>query len=203
MARVRTSEQRGFVSKRKEEPWIDWLRECADDPKSPTGLKRDLLGMITGQDYKALGAIDACWRLWANCDDDGEAAARAAVVALLQGMQPKCWLFARELIAHRMDWSDRERIWPAVRAEAVLALESKRLHATDHLQGFGTALDKHIGEINAVHAAKAAEVARAVRREKVGECGECGAEAVIACWECERCSMCPCPEGCPGDGEHE
>ncbi len=70
------------------------------------------LGALTGQDRRALDAIAHCWELYAIGDDDGRAAAIAAVRALAGGMQKKCLPFARELIAHVLDWDDRERLWP-------------------------------------------------------------------------------------------
>jgi hypothetical protein len=109
------------------EHWLAWLRGCLQDPGNPIRLPRPkyldhgpksqqrptaVLGMITGQDRRALGAVAACWALYAGSDDTGRAAALVAVRALLQGMQPQCRMFARELIAQSMDWSDRDRLWP-------------------------------------------------------------------------------------------
>lgn len=91
--------------------WLAWLRECADDPRSPTGLTRDQLAMLTGQDKKALAAIAACWQLFFGADAEGESAAAYAITVLLQGLQPKCHFFAKELIAFAGDWSDRDRAW--------------------------------------------------------------------------------------------
>lgn len=96
--------------------WDQWLRACAKDPTSPARMP-GTLGMLTGQDSRALAAIAACWQLYASSDDDGAAAALAAIRALLHGMQPKCRPFARELIAFAMDWGDRERLWPLVYAD--------------------------------------------------------------------------------------
>lgn len=70
--------------------------------------------MLTGQDARALSAINACWALYASCDEEGERAALAAVRALLPAMQEKCRFLARELIAFHLDWNDRERVWRLV-----------------------------------------------------------------------------------------
>lgn len=69
---------------------------------------------LTGQDRRALAAVDACWGLYSNSDADGQRGALAAVHALLPAMQEKCWPLARELIARSMDWGDRDRLWPLV-----------------------------------------------------------------------------------------
>jgi len=74
--------------------------------------------MLTGQDSYALDAIAACWDLYAAGDGAACKAAIAAVRALLPAMQEKCRPLARELIAHSMDWSDRDRVWALVAAEA-------------------------------------------------------------------------------------
>lgn len=72
------------------------------------------LAPLTGQDRRALAAIDACWQLLAMSDEDGRAGGIEAVKALLPALQEKCWPLARELIARAMDWSDRDRLWPLV-----------------------------------------------------------------------------------------
>lgn len=92
------------------EPWRKWLRACARDPHSPAELPGPL-GILTGQDARALDAIAACWQLYASGDDDARRGALRAVRSLLPGMQPKCRGFARELIAWAMDWRDREPLW--------------------------------------------------------------------------------------------
>lgn len=93
--------------------WDQWLRACAKDPKSPAHLPGSL-AMLTGQDFRALAAVAACWQLYASSDDAGAAAALSAIRSLLHGMQPQCRPFARELIAFAMDWDDRARLWPLV-----------------------------------------------------------------------------------------
>lgn len=95
--------------------WRPWLRsfEKNGDPYGRVQLPGSL-AMLTGQDALALEAIAACWFLYFRSDDDGRAAALAAVRALLPGMQAKCRPFARELIAFAGDWSDRELLWPLV-----------------------------------------------------------------------------------------
>jgi len=93
--------------------WDTWLRAAIKDENSPVEF-RGSLGMLTGQDRRALAAIAACWQLYACSDYDGSTAALAAVRALLLGMQEKCRPFARELIPFALDWPDRERLWPLV-----------------------------------------------------------------------------------------
>lgn len=73
------------------------------------------LAPLTGTDFRALAAIDACWQLYAHADNDEQV--RVAVRALLTQMQPKCWPLARELIARAMDWGDRDRLWPMLFAK--------------------------------------------------------------------------------------
>lgn len=96
------------------ENWREWLVDCSEDPSSPAKIPPGSLGAITGQDARALGAIDACWNLLAYCDETGVRAVLAAVRALLPAVQPQCRFFARELIARNLDWSDRARYWPKV-----------------------------------------------------------------------------------------
>lgn len=73
------------------------------------------LGMLTGQDRRALLAIAACWELYASADYLGQKAAVAGVRNLLEGMQLKCRPLAKELIAFALDWGDRDRLWAEVR----------------------------------------------------------------------------------------
>ncbi len=94
--------------------WQTWLRGCSNDPSSPAKLYKGCLGMLTGQDSRALAAVSACWELYSNSDDDGQHAALAAIRSLLKGMQPKCRFLARELIPFHMNWEDRDRLWPLV-----------------------------------------------------------------------------------------
>jgi hypothetical protein len=94
--------------------WLEWARACADDPHSPSKLTRDHLGMLTGQDKRALGAVAACWELYASSDEAGQHAAIYAIRMLLVGMQPKCWFFIRELIPYALDWGDRDRLFALI-----------------------------------------------------------------------------------------
>lgn len=174
--------------------WFEWLVACAEDERSPTGLRPELLGMLTGQDKRALGAIAACWELYACSDEDGADAAKAAIVALLQGMQSKCWLFARELIARAMDWSDRERLWPAIRAEAVLALEAKRLHEQQE-----DAEHARLG-IPTRRAAVAAFVGRAITELKAPPRTRCSCGALLEDPDHQSvCNACVVDARCAGD----
>lgn len=93
--------------------WVRWITECDGDPRSPAEFPGGV-GMLTGQDFRALDAIANCWLLYASGDAAAERAALDAVRVLLPAMQPKCRPFARELIAYAMDWNDRARLWPLV-----------------------------------------------------------------------------------------
>jgi len=109
--------------------WDRWLRECAKDPNTPAVLPgcerrcrqcarcKSVLGMLTGQDARALSAVSRCWDLYAMSDVTGQSAALTAVRALLPALQPQCRVFARELIAMYLDWPDRARLWPLVSQE--------------------------------------------------------------------------------------
>jgi hypothetical protein len=97
-----------------KQTWQSWVRACTRDSSSPFRASKGVLGMLTGQDTRALEAIVACWELCSNSDDDGQRAALDAIRVLLLGMQPKCRFLARELIAFSMNWEDRDRLWPLV-----------------------------------------------------------------------------------------
>lgn len=97
----------------KRETWASWLRLCSRDADSPINLPCSL-GALTGQDSRALTAIDAAWALYACSDRAGQAGALAAVRALLPAMQATTRPIARELVARHLDWSDRARLWPEV-----------------------------------------------------------------------------------------
>jgi hypothetical protein len=109
--------------------WLSWIRACLIDPGNPINLPRPVsshrgpkamekptavLGMLTGQDKRALLAIASCWHLYTCSDEDGRNGALEAVRALLPAMQSKCQCFGRELIAQQMDWDDRARLWAIV-----------------------------------------------------------------------------------------
>lgn len=91
-----------------------WLRGAARDPLRRVAFVPRDLGRCTGQDWRALIAIAAVWDLLACCDEPAAAAALQCARELLTAMQPSCWVFARELIARSMDWSDRDRVWRQV-----------------------------------------------------------------------------------------
>jgi hypothetical protein len=91
--------------------WLPWMRAAMKDGRAKPGVS---LGALTGQDKRALDAVAALWTLYAACDEEGEAAALAAIRALLPAIQPQCRAFARELIPFALDWSDRERLWARV-----------------------------------------------------------------------------------------
>lgn len=98
----------------KKQSWRQWARACAKDPSSPSELGSQSLGMLTGQDTRALDAIVSCWELYACSDEDGQRGALAAVRMLLPAMQATTRWMARELIPFALDWNDRERLWPLV-----------------------------------------------------------------------------------------
>lgn len=97
--------------------WLSWLRACSRDKGSPIRLPGPL-GMLTGQDSRALAAVAHCWHLYSSSDEDGARGALEAVRALVPALQPQCRPFARELIAQALDWQDRDRLWPLVQSEA-------------------------------------------------------------------------------------
>ena len=72
------------------------------------------LAPLTGQDYRALAAVAACWQLYACGDSAGMSGALEAVRALLPAMCPHNRHLAKELIAFALDWPDRDRLWPEV-----------------------------------------------------------------------------------------
>lgn len=96
----------------KRETWDGWLRAVAREGRH-VDWKPEALGALTGQDARALRAIDACWALYACCDEDGAAAALQAVGALLAAVQPQCRVFARELVARHLDWHNRDKAFAA------------------------------------------------------------------------------------------
>jgi hypothetical protein len=108
-----------------EQTWQQWARAVQRDPESPSEIKRGALGALTGQDTRALNAIAACWKLYSNSDDDGQAAAIVAIRALLGGMQPTTRWLARELIPWALDWDDRARLWPLVTRPALQVLPGR------------------------------------------------------------------------------
>lgn len=91
--------------------WLRWLKNVSKGG-TPAG-QLPSLGLLTGQDMRALGAVAACWQLAAG-DDRALQSALHAVAALLLAMQPEARPFARELIAWALDWGYRDRYWPAV-----------------------------------------------------------------------------------------
>jgi hypothetical protein len=94
--------------------WRQWVRACGSDRSSPSNLTSGSLAVLTGQDARALGAIVACWELYASSDEDGQKGALAAVRALLPAMQEKARFLARETIPFALNWDDRDRLWPMV-----------------------------------------------------------------------------------------
>jgi hypothetical protein len=85
--------------------------ERADEPLRWLRANNHLLGVLTGQDTRALLAIAACWRLYFGGDENGQLAALLAVRFLLRGMQSKAWHLAKALIPWVGDWSDEGPVW--------------------------------------------------------------------------------------------
>jgi len=105
---------------RRADEHLRWLRAVAG-PESyrPEGpLVSPPLGALTGTDYAALEAIDRLWTLYCYADHP-KLVIRAVALAALQ-MQESTRPFARELIAHAKEWTDRDRLWPLVEAEMAL-----------------------------------------------------------------------------------
>lgn len=79
---------------------FQWLKEN----------NHDVAG-LTGQDTRALRAIAHCWELYAAGDVHARIGAVGAVAGILPALQRKYWFLAKELIAHSLDWGDREPVW--------------------------------------------------------------------------------------------
>ena len=105
-----------------QEDWLGWLRACYLDRSSPARLPYSL-GALAGHDAEVLAAISACWDLYSEADDAGKQAALQAIRSLLPALQPQCHIFARELIAFSLEWSDRARLWALVAP----GLETRRM----------------------------------------------------------------------------
>jgi hypothetical protein len=178
--------------------WLKWLRANARDPNPSIELPGSL-GMLTGQDFRALHAIAGCWQLAVNSDSDGEAGALAAVRALLPALQPKCRLFARCLIPFAGDWEHIDRYWPRV-AAADPVVPSHVLEAR---------VRERWRRLKAA-AAIAASVAEAADQQAPGHaigclCIEC-TDLQMTALERELSDNCACDEGhaaqCAIHGEH-
>lgn len=100
---------------------------CAQAVRWLRANGHDLAG-LTGQDARALAAVAHCWELYSVADDAGQHAVIDAVGALLAGMQRKYRPLAFELVAHAMDWSDRDRLRQIVmdRLAQVIAMAAGR-----------------------------------------------------------------------------
>jgi hypothetical protein len=90
------------------------VRSATAEADGQIRLSRGALGMLTGQDTRAIEVFVSALELYANSDGDGQRAGLAAMKAALGGMQQKCHVIARELIPFVLDWGDRERLWPLV-----------------------------------------------------------------------------------------
>lgn len=99
----------------KKQTWLDWAREVAADPFSPSRIEPKMLGTMSGQDMRGLNAIAACWQLYANADNAGRRGAIVAIYALLPALSPDARFVARELIAFAMgDWSYVRTTWAEI-----------------------------------------------------------------------------------------
>jgi hypothetical protein len=101
----------------KAQTWDKWLRAVAREGRHVT-WPPEMLGALTGQDSRALGAIHCCWELYACGDAAGQRAALESVKWLLRAMLPHNRYLARELIAMSMNWDDRGRLWALVSGDA-------------------------------------------------------------------------------------
>lgn len=99
---------------RRADEHLRWLKAIMGKdsyrPEGPGGLPT--LAALTGTDYKALEAIDRLWALYCYCDNQQYVLIAIAYAATQ--MQESTRPLARELIAHALDWGDRDRLWPQV-----------------------------------------------------------------------------------------
>lgn len=77
-----------------------WLKE---------NLGPNSLGPLTGTDYRALTAAVTTLELYAYHTEPALLEAFAAIVR--SGLQPKNHELAYHMIAHVLDWHDRQRLW--------------------------------------------------------------------------------------------
>lgn len=69
------------------------------------------LGVLTGQDSRALLCADAAMQLYASCDYEAETHALIAFAAAVRAMQPSARYLAFHIIARSLDWHNRAEIW--------------------------------------------------------------------------------------------
>lgn len=69
------------------------------------------LAPLTGTDYLVLDSVAKLWELYAT---SRSSQVLDAIRDLLGVMQPKCRVLTKKLIARAMDWSDVDKLWPAV-----------------------------------------------------------------------------------------
>lgn len=79
-------------------------------------LGKPAMGVLTGQDARALAAFAHLCELYAVADARGRAAALSAMKATLDAAQPGAWPLFRKCIPHALDWGDEERLWQEVTA---------------------------------------------------------------------------------------
>lgn len=80
-------------------------------PWLKANLGKWCLGVLTGQDYRALRTAAQCVELFANCDSEAEPRALTAFRECVLAMQPEARELAFHAIAHVLDWGDRYRLW--------------------------------------------------------------------------------------------
>jgi hypothetical protein len=78
-------------------------------PWLKANLGKHCLGVLTGQDEKALAAAVTLVPLWCNSDDRGAVAIAFHYVVL--EMQPQARELAFHAIAHAADWGHRQELW--------------------------------------------------------------------------------------------
>lgn len=95
------------------ETWDEWLAAVASDARS--GITPADLAALTGQDSRALAAVDALWLMYARADDMAAHCALAAIAALVRfALRPQARPCARALVARALDWGDIDVLWPRV-----------------------------------------------------------------------------------------
>jgi len=115
----------------RTQTWQQWARAVGRDSGSPSALGSRSLGALTGQDTRALDAIVAALELYACGDEHEQRGALAAIRALLPAMQESTRWIAREMIPFKLNWEDRERLWPLVQPPKLALVESIQAARTD------------------------------------------------------------------------
>jgi len=78
-------------------------------PWLKANLGKGCLGVLTGQDFKALAAAVQLVPVWCNSDDRAQVAHAFRLV--VEQMQPSARELAFHAIAHAADWGHRYELW--------------------------------------------------------------------------------------------